>query len=52
MPPRAKRMKGKKITAKERAEQFKDEFYEDSGVLFCKFCEHCLDFTRIDILKD
>ena len=45
-------MKGKKITAKERVEQFKDEFYEDSGVLFCKFCEHCLDFSRIDTLKD
>ena len=51
-PPRAKRIKGKNITAKERVEQFKDEFYEDSGVLFCRFCEHCLDFSKIDTLKD
>ena len=40
-------MKGKKITVKERVKQFKDGFYEDSLVLFCKFCEHCFDFSRI-----
>lgn len=41
-------MKGQRITAHQRAEQFKDEFYADSG----RYCEHCLDCTRIDTIKD
>ena len=41
-----------RITAAERAKQFKTDFYADGGVLFCRFCEHSVDFTRVDTVKD
>ena len=55
-PPAAK--KGKRnapvcrITAKERAIQFKEDMYANDGVLFCKFCEHNVDFICVDTIKD
>ena len=55
-PPRAKKPKRStpitRLTAEERAKQFSEDFYADGGVLFCRFCEHSLDFVRIDTVKD
>ena len=28
------------------------ELYEDSGILFCRFCDHSLDFICLDNIKD
>ena len=41
-----------RLTAEERAKQFSDDFYADGGILFCRFCEHSVDFVRVDTLKD
>ena len=42
--PQAKKAKRNapltRVTAEERAKQFKDDLYADGGVLFCRFCEH------------
>ena len=56
-PPRAKQAKRSapltRLTAEERAiEQFPEDLYADGGVLFCRFCEHSVDFTRVDTVKD
>lgn len=40
------------LTAEESARQFPVDFYEDGGVLFCRFCEHSVDFIRVDTIKD
>ena len=37
-----------RVTAKEREKLFKTEFNADGGVLFCRFCEHSVDFTHVD----
>ena len=39
-----------RVTAKEREKQFKTEFNADEaeGVLFCRFCEHSVNFTHAD----
>ena len=54
--PRAKRAKRSapvsRVSAEERAKQFQDELYAESGVLFCKYCEHSVDFVRVDTIKD
>ena len=42
---------GKAIAA-ERVKQFLNELYVDSGVLFSQFCDHSLDFVRLDTIKD
>ena len=58
LPPPAKKGRAgraapvAKITAKERVKQFPTELYEDSGILFCRFCDHSLDFIRLDTIKD
>ena len=41
-----------KVTTKEQARQFSSDFYENGGTLFCRFCEHSLDFVRINTIKD
>ena len=41
-----------RVTAEDRAKQFKTELYADDRVLFCHYCEHSLDFTHIDTVKD
>ena len=41
-----------KATAAERVKQFPNELYVDGGVLFCRFCDHSLDFVRLDTIKD
>ena len=55
-PPSTKKSKRSapisRLTAGERAKQFSDDFYADAGVLFCRFCEHSVDFVRVDTLKD
>ena len=40
------------MTAQERARQFQEDLYVSDGVLFCKFCEHSVDFVRVDTIKD
>ena len=40
------------VTAEEREKQFKTDFYADGGVLFCPFCEHSVNFTCVDTVKD
>lgn len=52
-PKKAKRSAPlSRLTADARASQFPDDFYSDGGILFCKFCDHCVDFTRLDTVKD
>ena len=55
-PPRAKKAKRSapisRVSAEERAKQFKDDLYADGGVLFCKYCAHSVDYTRVDTIKD
>ena len=41
-----------RLRAEERAKQFSVDLYGDDGVLFCRFCEHSIDFTRVDTVKD
>ena len=41
-----------RLTAQERAKQFSSNFYADGGVLFCRFFNHSVDFTRLDTVKD
>lgn len=40
------------LNAKERVRQFPHDLYEDGEILFCKFCNHSLDFVRVDTVKD
>ena len=35
-----------KITAQDRAKEFANDFYEDGGVMFCKACQHSVDYLR------
>ena len=41
-----------RVTAEERVRQFPDYFYADGEVLFCKFCDHSVDYVRVDTIKD
>ena len=41
-----------KVSPEERVKQFKEDLYVDGGVLFCKYCEHSIDYVRIDAIKD
>ena len=54
--PRSKKQKRSaplsRITAEERAKQFSNDFYSDGGIIFCRFCGHSVDYTRIDTVKD
>ena len=40
-----------RVSAEELAKQFKD-LYADGGVLFCFYCDHSIDYVRIDTIKD
>lgn len=42
------------VSARSRASQlqFRDEFYDSDGLLFCKYCSHSIDFARIDTVED
>ena len=40
------------MSAEERAKQFKGDLYAEGGVLFCTYCEHSIDFVRVDTIKD
>ena len=40
------------VSAEERAKRFKEDLYPDGGVPFCRFCEHSVDFVRVDTIKD
>ena len=55
-PPPAKRGRRTtpvlRVTAEERVKQFPEDLYSDDGILFCKFCDHSIDYVRIDTIKD
>ena len=55
-PPPTKKVKrlapAVKCTPEERVKQFPNDLYSDSGVLFCKFCDHSVDHVRVDTIKD
>lgn len=40
------------VTAKKRAQSYPNDFYVDNNILFCKFCDHSVDFRRADTVKD
>ena len=40
------------VIAEEIAKRFKEGLYPDGGVPFCRFCEHSVDFVRVDTIKD
>ena len=48
----AKRSTLVSLTAEERIKQYPVDFYADGGVLFCRFCEHSIDFTHLDTVKN
>ena len=52
LPKKSRATPVAKVTAKERARQFSSDLYEDEGTLFCRFCDHSLDFVRINTIKD
>ena len=37
-----------KVSPEERAKQFKGDMYADDGVLFCKYCDHSVDYVYVD----
>ena len=39
-------------SAIERAKEFPDDFYEDSGYLFCKYCQKSISFDRVSTIRD
>ncbi len=41
-----KRHLSAKITALDRAKEFGNDFYEDRGIMFCKSCQHSVDYLR------
>ena len=41
-----------RVTAEERVRQFPDGFYVDGEVILCKFCDHSVDYVRVDTIKD
>ena len=41
-----------RVTPLTRVSEFPDDFYIDGNTLFCKFCQHSLDWTRHDTLVD
>ena len=41
-----------RVTAEERVRQFPDYFYADGEVLFCKFCDHSVDYVRVGTIKN
>ena len=41
-----------KVTAEARASQFAEDFHSDSGILFSFFCDHCVDYTTVNTIKD
>uniref|UniRef100_UPI00358FF509 uncharacterized protein n=1 Tax=Myxine glutinosa TaxID=7769 RepID=UPI00358FF509 len=40
------------VCASARAKQYDEDFYAEGNVLFCKFCDHSVDYKRLDTLKD
>ncbi|KAI7790722.1 hypothetical protein IRJ41_005008 [Triplophysa rosa] len=42
----SKKLKNLSLNAKFRAEQYPNDFYESGQQLFCKFCQHSIDWTR------
>ena len=51
--PRAKKAKRSapvcRISAEECAKKFKEDIFVDSGVLYCRCCEHSIDFSRVEM---
>ena len=41
-----------RISAADRGRDFKDDFYCEEGMLFCRFCHHSVDHVRKDTIKD
>ena len=41
-----------RVSAEDRAKQFKEDLYADGKVLFCKYCQHSIDYIRVDTIKD
>ena len=52
LPNKPRATPAAKVTANERARQFPSDHYKDGGKLFCRFCEHSLDFVRINTIKE
>ena len=34
------------------AKQFQEDLHADGGVLFCQFCEYCINFVCVDTIKE
>ena len=51
LSPGAKRHTSR-LTAIDRAQVFKEDFYAEDGLLFCRFCCHTVDYIRKDTVKD
>ena len=41
-----------KVSPEAHTQQFKNNLYVSSGVLFCRHCNHSIDIVRVDTIKD
>uniref|UniRef100_A0A8D0DDQ5 U1-type domain-containing protein n=1 Tax=Sander lucioperca TaxID=283035 RepID=A0A8D0DDQ5_SANLU len=51
-PTVAKKLRNSELTAKYRADQYPNDYYESGQGLFYKFCQHTVDWTRKDTCND
>ncbi len=48
----ASKLRNLSLILKYRAEQFPNDFYVSGDLLFCKFCQHTVDWQHVDTCKD
>lgn len=48
----SKKLRNLSVNAKFRADQYPNDFYESGQQLFCKFCQHTIDWTLKNICDD
>lgn len=51
-PAASKKLRNTQLTAKLRAEQYPNDYYASGQQLFCKFCQHTIDWSRKDTCND
>lgn len=47
-----KKQQNSSLTPKYRAEQFPNDLYMSVDMLFCKYCQHKVDWKHVDMCKD
>ena len=52
MPKSAKKLRNSALTPKFRAEQYPNDYYHSGNQLFCRVCQHSIDWKRKDTCDD